>query len=90
MPPDYQPGQWYEDRDQNDIRYGRRPPGPYSQPIGKPDPWNSYSGDSYDGTDQPSGYIGPGFAETFRLEVHDVCNGDQVIGVSRKTVTIQW
>jgi len=48
------------------------------------------SGNSYDGGDQPSGYIAQGFAETFRLVVVDACDGDRVIGMSRKTVTVQW
>jgi uncharacterized protein RhaS with RHS repeats len=47
-PPFNQPNQWYEDRDENDNRYGRRT-GIYSDP----ESFDRYHGNGYTGYDDP-------------------------------------
>ena len=64
-------GGWYEDRDKDNKRYGRRT-GSYSDPI--PGGIDDYHGNGYTGWDRPRGFP-PGFALRFRLIVVDVCNG---------------
>jgi RHS repeat-associated protein len=70
FPPPYnRPQTWYEDRDRDGNRYGRRT-GPYHDPG----PHDSYHGDTYYGTDAPSGPPTPGNFFRFRVDVVDVCN----------------
>ena len=96
----YLPDTWYEDRAQNNIRYGHRR-GPhffnggvgnqYLNAKGKQDFLN---GSIYQGRDRPStggsaAYISS-FVGTweFRLEAIDTCNGNKVLGSDN--VKIQW
>ncbi len=83
FPPTDQPYQWYEDRDQNDKRYGRRT-GPHSDLQ----PGDSYDGDNYSGGDRPQGFP-PGVTLRFRLIVVDVCNGHKTIYTS-KTINVNF
>lgn len=77
QPPRDQPNQWYEDRDQNNKRYGRRN-GPYSD-LHPGFDW--YSGNGYSGNDTPRGF-NHGDILRFRLIVVDVCNGGKTIYTS--------
>ncbi len=77
FPSTAQPNTWYEDRNKNDYRYGRRT-GPHSDLHRKTD-W--YEGNVYDGGDYPMG-IPPGDIWKFRLLVVDVCNGEKTIFTS--------
>jgi RHS repeat-associated protein len=78
QPPDNQPNHWYEDRDQNNKRYGRRS-GPYSD-LHPGFDW--YSGDDYDANDTPRGFPAD-VTLRFKLIVVDVCNHDSIIYTSR-------
>ncbi len=84
FPGGLQAGGWYEDRDQNNKRYGRRT-GPYSDPIPGID---EYHGDGYNGKDQPSGFP-PGVTLRFRLIVVDKCSGGETIYTS-KTINVNF
>jgi uncharacterized protein RhaS with RHS repeats len=84
-PPRDQPGGWYEDRDQNNKRYGRRS-GPYSDLHPG---FDYYSGNTYSGNDTPKGPSDPGFYMRFRLIVVDVCNGGKIIYTS-KTLQVNY
>ena len=77
------PNRWYEDRDANGVRFGRRT-GEFAQPPGTPDLSNIYIGNSYYGWDKPSTTYHVKLR--FRLKVVDVCNGGSVIYTS-KTLT---
>jgi RHS repeat-associated protein len=78
-PPRNQPNQWYEDRDQQNKRYGRRLPSFYSDLHPG---FDFYSGNNYDGNDTPQNWP-PGKAPSFRLIVVDVCNGSATIYTSK-------
>jgi len=86
QPPRDQPNQWYEDRDANNKRYGRRS-GSYSDLHPG---WDWYTSNGYVGGDQPGG---PGYQHgdilRFRLIVVDVCNGGQTIYTS-KTINFNF
>ena len=85
--PRNQPGNWYEDRDEQGKRYGRRS-GSYSD-LG---PGDNYSGNQYNGSDQPGGPNPPpipGFNMRFRLIVVDVCHGGKTI-YTGKTITVNF
>jgi RHS repeat-associated protein len=84
FPSNDQPKNWYEDRDQNNKRYGRRS-GSYSdlQPG-----FDWYSGNGYSGNDTPDGFPA-GDILRFRLIVVDVCNGGNTIYTS-KTININF
>ncbi len=89
----YLPGNWYEDRDDQGTRYGRRT-GPYVDrlPNGNWPAYNQYSNDSYYGEDQPGGSNPPslpGFTLRFRLIVVDVRNGGNTIYTS-KTISVNF
>jgi RHS repeat-associated protein len=85
QPPRDKPGNWYEDRTDHNLRYGRRA-GPYSALQ----PGNSYGPDSYDGADTPgSPQPIPGLILSFRLIVVDTCNGGKTIA-SGKTITVNF
>ena len=74
-PPNDQPGHWYEDRDDNNKRYGRRT-GPYRDPQ----PYDRYHGDEYDGSDRPRTVRR---TLSFRVVVVDVCRGVRPIYTSK-------
>jgi hypothetical protein len=78
------PDQWYEDRDQNGKRYGRRK-GPYSD-LHPGFEW--YTANGYSGNDKPGGF-NHGDILRFRLIVVDVCNGGKTIFTS-KTININF
>jgi hypothetical protein len=82
-PPYDQPGQWYEDRDASDKRYGRRS-GSHSDLNPRFD-W--YQGNGYFGNDTPGGRPDPGFFYKFRLIVVDTCSGGKTLYTS-KTITV--
>jgi RHS repeat-associated protein len=82
-PPRNQPNQWYEDRDQNNKRYGRRT-GPYKDPQ----PFDHYVGNKYFGNDTPSG-LPHGTTFRFRLKVVDVCRRARTIYTS-KTISMTF
>ena len=84
QPPRDQPGNWYEDRDSNNKRYGRRT-GPYSD-LHPGFDW--YTQNGYSGNDTPSGF-NHGDILRFRLIVVDVCNGGKTIYTS-KTISINF
>jgi RHS repeat-associated protein len=75
--PENRPNTWYEDRDMNDKRYGRR-----SGVHSSPQTWDHYSQDRYHGEDQPSGNA-PGLQAIYRIIVVDVCNEEEIIFRSR-------
>jgi len=77
-PPRNQPNQWYEDRDENNKRYGRRT-GPYSDLHPN---FDYYSDNRYEGNDTPQQFP-PGTILSFRLIVVDVCNGSNTIFTSK-------
>jgi RHS repeat-associated protein len=79
----FKSGHWYEDRDGNGKRYGRRK-GPYSDLHPGLD-W--YQGNVYDGMDQPN--IHHHVLMGFRLIAVDVCQGGKVIYTS-KTIHVQF
>jgi RHS repeat-associated protein len=83
-PPFDQPNHWYEDRDENDNRYGRRT-GIYSDP----EPFDNYHGNGYTGSDDPGGDYPSGQTLKFRLIVVDVCNGGKTIYTS-KTISVTF
>lgn len=80
----FQSGQWYEDRNANNCRYGRRN-GPFNC-FGNV-PGNSYAGNNYDGRDFPSLFHHALLG--FRLIVVDICNGGKTIYTS-KTIHVQF
>jgi RHS repeat-associated protein len=77
FPRNLQAKQWYEDRDSNGIRYGRRT-GPYSGPIPGID---EYSDNGYAGMDQPD--MHHHVTLRFLLGVIDVCNGGKTVYTSK-------
>jgi uncharacterized protein RhaS with RHS repeats len=76
-PPEDQPNQMVEDRNVDNLRYGRRT-GPYS-PGNQPS--NDYHGDGYTGWDMP--VLHRHVTLSFQLIVVDVCNGDSTIYTSK-------
>jgi len=84
-PPHDQPGNWYEDRDSSDKRYGRRNGSHSDLHQG----FDFYSGNTYSGNDTPKGPNNPGFTMRFRLIVVDVCNGGNTIYTS-KTLQVNF
>ncbi len=78
-PPENHPNTWYEDRDMQNHRYGRKW-GRYSDPQS----WDHYSnsGDHYHGEDQPQGDA-LSLQATYRFIVVDVCNEGEIIYRSR-------
>ena len=78
QPPDTRPNTWYEDRDQQNHRYGRRPPSTYSD-LHQGFDW--YSGDNYDANDTPAMWADE--TVKFKLIVVDVCNGGSTIYESK-------
>ena len=81
--PRFQAGGWYEDRDGNDKRYGRRT-GTHSD-LNPGNDW--YHGNEYDGADQPN--LHHHVLLGFRLIVVDVCEGGETIYTS-KTIHVQF
>jgi hypothetical protein len=75
QPPENKRNTWYEDRAQDNTRYGRRS-GPYSDPD--PEWFDKYSGDNYFGSDKPTGFPA-GDTVKFKEIVVDVCHGDSTI-----------
>jgi RHS repeat-associated protein len=78
QPPDTRPNTWYEDRDQQNHRYGRRPPSTYSD-LHPGFDW--YSGDNYDANDTPAMWADE--TVKFKVIVVDVCNGGSTIHESK-------
>jgi hypothetical protein len=78
QPPDTRPNTWYEDRDQQNHRYGRRPPSTYSD-LNPGFDW--YSGDNYDANDTPAMWADE--TVKFKVIVVDVCNGGSTIHESK-------
>jgi len=76
--------QWYEDRDAQNKRYGRRS-GAYSD-LHPGFDW--YTANGYEGNDTPGGFQ-HGDILRFRLIVVDVCNGGRTIYTS-KTININF
>jgi len=86
---------WYEDRDTNDKRYGRRS-GTYSDPIaGGGDEYtlagaqNQVNGDTYRGRDAPGGPTAMTGKFNFQLKVVDTGNSDAE-KASSSEITIDW
>ena len=78
---DFRSGRWYEDRNKNNCRYGRRN-GPFAcGGLG------GYSGNNYDGEDLPN--IHHHVLLGFRLIVVDVCNGGKTVYTSR-TIHVRY
>jgi hypothetical protein len=77
-PPHDKPGNWYEDRDMDDKRYGRRD-GRHSGPH----EYDRYEGNKYFGSDVPFGPDNEGFFLRLRLVVIDRCRGDAPIYTSK-------
>jgi RHS repeat-associated protein len=83
-PGNFQSGGWYEDRDANNCRYGRRTGLFGCLPVG---PGNNYNGNNYDGADWPN--IHHHVLLGFRLIVVDICQGGKTIYTS-KTIHVQF
>lgn len=89
------PDTWYEDRDENNKRYGHRS-GPYSDPMpncedeyktgSAPDQAN---GDTYCGSDEPGAPDRRQGQYQFQLKVVDVCHGEAVKATS-SVITVDW
>jgi len=76
----FKPNTWYEDRDSDDYRYGRRT-GPHSKPGSGHGFADFYSGNEYFGEDSP--VIHHDDIYSFMLTVVDVCNGERTIYMTR-------
>jgi RHS repeat-associated protein len=81
-PPRDKPGVWYEDRNIDNQRYGRKPGGKLpAMPSG----FSFYGSDSFDGSDMPGAeQLYPGVIFSFQLVVIDVCNGGNTAARSKR------
>ncbi len=95
FPSNAKPGRWYEDRDDQDKRYGHRA-GVHSDPIaGGGDEYTTggvqdqANGDTYNGRDTPSGPAALTGQWQFKLAAIDSCDANKCKGPTQ-IITINW
>ncbi len=89
-------GNWYEDRDADDKRYGHRS-GSHSDPIaGGGDEYTTggvqdqLHGDTYNGRDTPTSPVARTGQYQFKLKVLDTCGLFNTVKATSPVITINW